>query len=955
MGATIYSKGKFFIMPIPKLNSKRRYGHLNSDQNLSPQEKRKRWLKIIGLVAAVGVSASFIIGTIVVAWISRDLPDPDKLNSRQVSQSTKIYDRTGEHLLYEVYQNQKRTLVDLDKIADFAKQATIAVEDKHFYEHSGVRVVSIIRAGFNNIIGRRAGSGGASTLTQQLIKNTIIGDEHSLFRKLKEAILALRLEKKYTKDQILKLYLNEIPYGSTNYGIEAASQAYFKKSAADLTLAEAATLAAIPKAPSKYLKDLDALRDRRDLVLALMYDQGMISEDQKKEAQGVALRVFKNAGPMEAPHFVLYVKQLLADQFGERAIDEGGLKVITSLDYDKQKAAEAIVKELGDKNAKDAKANNAALVSIDPKTGQILALVGSRDYNNDEINGQFDVATLGKRQPGSSFKPFVYTFAFERGYTPETVLYDVTTNFDTRVGGDYTPKNYDGKEHGLVTIRRSLQGSLNIPAVKTLYLVGSADTIEFAKRFGYTTLTGDYGLSLVLGGAEVNLLEHTNAYATLANNGLYNKPVSILKVTSNAGENMYEWIPTPGQEAVKPEVAATISSVLSDDEARAWIFGAHGNLTLPDRPVAAKTGTTNDNKDAWTLGYTPSLATGVWVGNTIPSPMKAGGNALAGTIWNKYMKQALKGTAPETFPTPPTNDAQKPVLMGGNGGITLDINSETGKIAVSSTPNNLITQRTFLPPHDILHYVDRADPRGPAPAFPTDDPQYENWEKALQVWMTKQQTTNNITFQEPPTEFDNGQRSELSPEINFIFPVEGTVFTSREMNIQVTAAAPRGVAKVIYQIDNQPIGTATTFPFNLNYYAQKLNKGPHTLSAVAVDDQGNSSEKNITFAMQAELDPPSFDWFDSETLTLRPDDYPRVFNIIPFRWDDIKKIDIYLSSDSNTPRLIYNFNHQEDKLFNNMLNFTWKKSPGIGEHQLRAVMTDNANRTTDKTLLITVE
>jgi penicillin-binding protein 1A len=291
MGATIYSKGKFFIMPIPKLNSKRRYGHLDGDQNLSPQEKRKRWLKIIGLVAAVGVSASFIIGTIVVAWISRDLPDPDKLNSRQVSQSTKIYDRTGEHLLYEVYQNQKRTLVDLDKIADFAKQATIAVEDKHFYEHSGVRVVSIIRAGFNNIIGRRAGSGGASTLTQQLIKNTIIGDEHSLFRKLKEAILALRLEKKYTKDQILKLYLNEIPYGSTNYGIEAASQAYFKKSATDLTLAEAATLAAIPKAPSKYLKDLDALRDRRDLVLALMYDQGMISEDQKKEAQGVAINL----------------------------------------------------------------------------------------------------------------------------------------------------------------------------------------------------------------------------------------------------------------------------------------------------------------------------------------------------------------------------------------------------------------------------------------------------------------------------------------------------------------------------------------------------------------------------------------------------------------------------------------------------------------------------------------
>lgn len=940
-------------MPLHKLITKREYGRLADDQDLSPREKRKKWLKIIALGSLVSISAAFIIGTAVVAWISRDLPDPNKLSDRQVSQSTKIYDRTGEHLLYEVYQNQKRTLVDLDKISDFAKKATIAVEDKHFYEHNGVRIISIFRAGFNNLIGRRAGSGGASTLTQQLIKNTIIGDEHSLFRKLKEAILALRLEKKYTKDQILKLYLNEIPYGSTNYGIEAASQAYFKKNAADLTLAEAATLAAIPKAPSKYLKNLDALRDRRDLVLALMYDQGMITEEEKKEAQGVALRIYKNAGPMEAPHFVLYVKQLLADQFGERAIDEGGLKVITTLDYDKQKAAESIVKELGDKNAKTANANNAALVSIDPKTGQILALVGSRDYSNEEINGQFDVATLGKRQPGSSFKPFVYTFAFEKGYTPETVLYDVTTNFDTRNGGDYTPKNYDGKEHGLVTIRHSLQGSLNIPAVKTLYLVGTADTIDFAKRFGYTTLTGDYGLSLVLGGGEVNLLEHTNAYATLADNGLYHEPVSILKVTNNKDENLYEWIQNPGKEAVKPEVAATISGVLSDDASRAWIFGAHGNLTLPDRQVAAKTGTTNDNKDAWTLGYTPSLATGVWVGNTIPSPMKAGGNALAGTIWNKFMREALKGTSAENFPTPPPNDATKPVLRGGNGGITLNINSETGKIATSSTPENLIVQRTYLPPHDILHYVNRDDPRGPVPAFPADDPQYENWEKALQTWIAKQ---NNSTFQEPPTELDNNQRSEFSPTIEFISPTDGSVLTNRNINIQVKATAPRGVSKVIFQIDNQPIGTATEFPFNLSFYAQKLIKGPHTLSAVAVDDIGNSTQKSITFALQADLDPPNFDWFDGEVITLKSEDYPRVFALTPFRWEDIKKIDVFLTSNNGSPRLIYNFNHQDDTLFNNTsLQFTWKKSPGPGEHQLKAVMTDSQGRTIEKVLLVTVE
>lgn len=912
---------------------------------------------MLGLAIVVMTTAGFIVGTAMVAWISRDLPDPDKLKDRQISQSTKIYDRSGAHLLYEIYQNQKRTLVDFSQISDYAKKATIAVEDKHFYEHSGVRLTSIIRAGFNNLIGRKTGSGGASTLTQQLIKNAIVGNERSIFRKIKEAILAIRLEKKYTKDQILKLYLNEIPYGSTNYGIEAASQSYFHKNAKDLALAEAATLAAIPKAPSKYLKDLDALRNRRDLVLALMHEQGYITEPQKKEAQNIALRIFRTGGPMEAPHFVLYVKQLLADKFGERAIDEGGLQIITSLDYDKQKIAEKVIQELGDKNAKDANANNAALVAIDPKTGQILTLVGSRDYNNEEINGQFDVATLGKRQPGSSFKPFVYTAAFEKGYTPDTVLYDVSTNFDARTGENYTPKNYDGKEYGLITMRKALQGSLNIPAVKTLYLAGSANAIDFAKRFGYSTLSGDYGLSLVLGGAEVNLLEHTNAYATLANNGTRNESIAILKVTNNLGEVLYEWQPSEGQEAIKSELAALISDVLSDDETRSFIFTPHGNLTLPDRPVAAKTGTTNDNKDAWTLGYVPSLATGVWVGNTIPSSMKAGGNTLAGAIWNRFMKEALKDTPPEIFPAPPINDALKPVLRGANGGIMLNINSETGKIAVSSTPENLIIQQTYLPPHDILHYVIKDDPRGAAPTFPADDPQYENWETALRDWITRQQEAGiNLAFQEPPTEYDNAQSSALTPTLEFISPLEGMVLVSRAIDIQVKAAAPRGITKVMYQIDGRSIGASAEFPFNLSYYAQTLIKGPHTLSAVAQDDMGNSVQKSINFALQAEFDPPNFEWFDANPLNIKTSEFPRAFYLVPFRWEDTVKIDVYLSpAIGGTPKLIYNFNHKEDSLFNNQLVFTWKHSPAASEYNLKAILHDNAGRTVEKILRVMVE
>ncbi|MEK7680708.1 MAG: penicillin-binding protein [Patescibacteria group bacterium] len=943
-------------MPIPNLSQSRHYGHVNEPNGGRRQSKKRQILKLAAAIAASLLVLGFIAGTAVVAWVSRDLPDPDKINSRQISQSTKIYDRKGEILLYEIYQNQKRTLVELDQITNYAKKATIAIEDKHFYEHKGVRVISILRAGFNNLIGRRTGSGGASTLTQQLIKNTIVGDERTLFRKIKEAILALRLEKKYSKDQILKLYLNEIPYGSTNYGIESASQSYFHKSAKDLDLAESATLAAIPKAPSRYINNPKALQARRDTILNLMFEQGYIKEEEKKEAQESPLKIFKSSGPMEAPHFVLFVKQLLADQFGEKTVDEGGLRVITSLDYKKQKIAEKAIKELGDKNAKDSNANNASLVAMDPKTGQVLAMVGSRDYNNEEIDGNFNVAVLGKRQPGSSFKPFVYTAAFENGYTPDTILYDVSTNFERQISGNYTPKNFDGKTRGLVTMRKALQGSLNIPAVKTLYLVGINNAIKFAERFGYTTLNANAGLSLVLGGSEVTLFEHTTAYAALANKGIYNAPISIIKITDSSGQILYEWKPMPGQEAIRPELAATISDVLSDNPSRAYIFGAQNTLILPGREVAAKTGTTNDNKDAWTMGYVPSLVAGVWVGNTAPSPMKAGGNRLAGTIWNQFMREALKDVKPEYFPAPPANDAEKPALRGGSGGITLQINSANEKIASSSTPESLRITKTYLPPHDILHYVIKDDPRGPMPSNPSDDPQYRNWEVALEAWILLEQAAGrSYTLEEPPTEYDSAMANELAPTINIVWPTEGLSVDNRNMNFQINATAPRGVAKVSYFIDGQKIGDTTQFPFNFSYYAQKLMKGPHTLAVLAQDDQLNSAEKSVVFGMQADYDPPTFEWFDQTPFTLQEADFPRTFYLNPFRWDDIQDIKVYLYPAGGSVKLIYTFNHAEDKLFNNQLLFSWQHSPGLGDHDLKAIMTDKAGRTVEGTLHVVVE
>lgn len=943
------------------IRQRRTYGDISqvknsySKKDLSPK-KNKNWIKILFIIAGSTAVVLFIAGTIAVALISRELPDPEKLSDRQVAQSTKIYDRTGEHLLYEVYQDQKRTMIGLDQVSSYAIKATIAVEDRNFYTHKGVRLTSIIRAAINNVLGRRAGSGGASTLTQQLIKNTIVGNERSYYRKIKEAILAMRLEKKYSKDQIIKMYLNEIPYGSTNYGIESAAQSYFKKNAIDLSLAESATLAALLKKPSAYLNDTQSLKERRNLVLRLMFEQGFISEEEKNQAQEDDLIMNRTTGFIDAPHYVLYVKQLLAEEYGEKTVDQGGLKVITTLDFDKQKMAEAAVKELGDKFADESNANNASLVAIDPKTGQILSLVGSRDFFNNEIDGQYNVAVLGKRQPGSSFKPFVFTAAFEKGYTPETVLYDVITNFDLRTGSSYTPKNYDNKEHGLVTMRYALGNSYNIPAVKALYLVGEKNMADFAKRFGYTTLSeGDYGLSLVLGGAEVNLLEHTNAYATLANEGKYRKPSAILQVFDNNDKEIFAYKKTDGIEAVSSDVAAIISNVLSDDSARQATFGRGGILTLPNRPVAAKTGTTNDVKDAWTMGYTPSLAVGVWVGNTIPSKMSGGGSRLAGQIWNRFMKEALENSPVEQFPELPAQETLKPVLNGSNGVAKVKINRINGKIATSSTPENLIIEKEFLPPYNILHYVIKDDPRGPMPENPESDPQYNNWQEAIYNWAKREnEAGRTIVFSEPPNEFDNFVFDpELIPTLEIYSPTENSSINGRELNIDLSATAPRGISSVTYSINGVIFEVRHQPPFSLSHYLSNIPKGQHILTITASDDLGNSTYQEIPFEITADFDPPNFNWVDSSPIYINQGDFPRLISITPFRWSDIKNIKIQLLGDE-VNKLIYTFDIN-DNLLVNKLSFSWQNSPGAGFYKLIGTLTDNNNRTVVKEIDVVVQ
>src|SRR3989338_6765789 len=566
---------------------------------------RGLWKKFL-IVGAAGALGIFIFFGLLFISYSFALPSPDKLADRIVPESTKIMDRNGKQL-YEIHGEAKRTLVPFDQIPEHAKEAIIAIEDKNFYSHRGVSFTGILRAAIVNVFSGSLRQGG-STITQLFVRNAVLTREKTFARKFKEIFISLQIERKYEKDEILQLFFNEIPYGSNAYGIEAASQTFFRKSAKDLTLLESAYLAALPKGPtyySPYGPHRDELDARADTVLQLMYEQGYISESERNQAQNANVEFRVIGQGILAPHFVLYIQDLLAQKYGEISLQEGGLKVTTTLDLDLQTIAEEAVVKQGEINEKQYKATNAALVSIDPRTGEILAMVGSRDYFNEAIDGAVNVA-LRPRQPGSSFKPYVYATAFKKGMNPATMLFDVVTNFGEFGGKDYIPQDYDGKERGPISIRSALQGSLNIPAVKTVLLTGVEDSIDTAEAMGITTLRdrSRFGPSIVLGGAEVKLLEHTAAYGTFATGGTKHETVAILKVEDKGGKILEEYRPSQGQEVLNPQIAYQINNILSDNESRIYIFGRNNRLTLPGRAGAAKTGPTQENRDNWVIGYT---------------------------------------------------------------------------------------------------------------------------------------------------------------------------------------------------------------------------------------------------------------------------------------------------------------------------------------------------------------
>ena len=634
---------------------------------------RRRRLRLLGFKTDIvtvgsilkiiffGLLGFVILFFILVIWYSRDLPTPGKLANPNLHDSTKIMDKNGL-VLYSIYKDYNRIYVPLNEIPKSLRDATIVSEDKDFYKNQGFSLVGYLRSVKNLILTRRV-SGGGSTITQQLVKTVLLTPEQSISRKIKELILSLQVDQKYSKDQILEMYLNDVSYGGTAIGVEAASNLYFGKHVKDLRPSESAFLAGLPQAPSyysPYTTQNKAYVDRTRYVLDRLFAEKYISAKEKdvyfKEIQ--RFKFSEKEGSFKAPHFVMYVRDKLIKMFGENMVEKGNLKVMTTLDYDIQKNAEGILKSELDK-LKGYNVGNGSAIVLDPKSGAILSMVGSRDYFDTENDGNFNTST-SLRQPGSSLKPIMYATAFEKGYTPSTLIMDIKTDFPTLDPEYpiYTPENYDGKYRGPVQIRFALGNSLNIPAVKMLAKVGIKPVMQQAYDMGIenwkptTENLQKVGLSLILGGREASLLQITGAYSVFAANGIKREPFAIKEVKDANGKTIYKHEDQQGERVLSSEISYLISHILLDNNARQDAFGASSWLVIPGKTVSVKTGTTDLKRDNWTIGYTPSYVVGVWVGNNNNTPMNpviASGITGASPIWNKIIHFILKDKKDEQF------------------------------------------------------------------------------------------------------------------------------------------------------------------------------------------------------------------------------------------------------------------------------------------------------------------
>jgi len=643
-------------------------------------QAKKSWLFLF-LSTIISGFLIILIGFIVLfSFYAKDLPRPEKFTEKQFTQSTKIYDRTGDVLLYEIYGEEKRTLVPISLIPEYLKQAVIATEDADFYNHPGVDMKAMAMSILANIKVMQPTAYGASTINQQLIRSVYFSPEKTMSRKFKEIVLSLELNRRYSKDQILEWYLNQVPFGSNCYGVETASQTYFKKSVSDISLEEAAVLASLIQAPSRlspYGNNKDELLKRKDYVLDRMVKNNFIDTAKAEETKKKEITFVKISQSIKAPHFTLWIKQQLEEMYGEDFLREKGLKIYTSMDWDIQQIVEEELKAGTIKN-KAYNANNATFVAINPKTGEVLALTGSTDYFGDPVpagcdpgknclfDPQYNVA-IGTpnnpgRQPGSTFKPFAYVTAFKNGYSDKTIVADAPTSFGVWGNQEYAPQNYDRLFRGDVTLRQALSQSLNIPAIKTLlYLAGGTpkegieNTIKTAQDLGITTLKPPFGPAIVLGGWEAKLLEMVSAYGGFATEGMITPPVSILKIENEQGDIIFENKKEP-KRVLSVEPCRILNDILSDNVARTPMFGANSSLYFKDYQVAVKTGTSEDYRDAWTIGYTPSLVGGIWVGNNNNKEMvKKASAMISSPMWHSIMEKILGKMPKETFTKPSSN------------------------------------------------------------------------------------------------------------------------------------------------------------------------------------------------------------------------------------------------------------------------------------------------------------
>ena len=820
------------------------------------------------------LSALFCIFlSIVIFWISSfRLPDLSSFGSRKVTESTKIYDRTGNILLFDLHDGIKRTILPSEDISPFIKNATVAIEDEGFYQHGGIKITSIIRAVLANILSGHYSQGG-STITQQVVKNTLLTGDKSISRKLKEWVLAIKLDKVLSKDAILTSYLNENPYGGSMYGVEEASRQFFGKDAKDVTLAEAAYLAAIPQATtyySPYGKNTAALENRKNLVLQKMLELHFITSDQYAEAKTEKV-VFQpqDTQGIKAPHFVFFVKQYLENILGDGALADGGYKVITTLNMDLQTKAEDLVKTTALSNEQNFQAKNAALVAMDPKTGDILSMVGSRDYFDKEIDGQFNVATVANRQPGSTMKPIVYSEAFIKGYTPDTMLFDLPTEFSSLCDASstpldktasstvcYNPQNYDGIFRGPISMRNALAQSINVPSIKVLYLAGIKDSLGLAKDMGITSLTNadQYGLTLVLGGGEISLLEMTNAYGVFANDGVRVPYRPVLHLYDSQGKE----VPLPSQKQARvlpANVAETISSILSDNTARTPAYGPNSVLYFPNRDVAVKTGTTNDSRDAWTVGYTPNLVVGVWAGNNDNSPMvkKVAGQIVA-PMWSSFMKQALTLIPDERFiPYTPADPATlKPVMKGiWQGGETYTIDTISGKLATDLTPTETRKEVAIQSVHSILYWINKDDPFGPRPTNPDNDPQFTKWEIPVRIWANEHGYVDQDTSVVPKQTDDihvasnNFSLSLANLDQTKVYGLNDTV------SVNVTSSGRYPMTKASLYINDVFVETASQSPFTFRFAPKDIDgiKENNTIRVSAQDSVFDKKDVSGQFSV----------------------------------------------------------------------------------------------------------